>query len=374
MFPPLSVLYIHGLALLWGVYSGVQLLRLSTIRTWEVLVLHFLAFSFVYAFSFLLGLNLFWLFVVEIMSILIAAVIRPRQLRYGTLGKGEYLRAFHVGRRKAKLVETEADFDDIDVLVIRDRRGDQPTPIIENQDELVKAAIRSGLDVRYASDMLQEMHGYLEVHRSIEAGKVDLRQMRSFDRLKSIVDKTLAFILIAILLPIIIVIYIIVLLVDGKPVIFKQARLGKRGRDFDILKFRTYTMPQHGEVPALTRLGPFLRASHLDELPQLFNILRGEMSFIGPRPEWQMLSTVENAPADYWARTAVKPGLSGWAQVCYKPSTTKHMRMRKLGYDLYYINHRSFFLDALIYLRTVAALPRVLMVMFTRLRPKNLFR
>lgn len=107
---------------------------------------------------------------------------------------------------------------------------------------------------------------------------------------------------------------------------------------------------QNAEV---TWLGGYLRYFHIDELPQLINILRGEMAFVGPRPEWVLLTDEAEAPENYWLRLAVKPGMTGWAQVNYKPSYTKRMRQRKLGYDVYYINNRTFFLVSLIWMRTI---------------------
>jgi len=95
------------------------------------------------------------------------------------------------------------------------------------------------------------------------------------------------------------------------------------------------------------------RTLHFDEVPQLLNIIWGEMAFIGPRPEWILLTTPEKAPPNYWLRTTVRPGLTGWAQVNYLPSNSKEMRRMKLGYDLYYINNRSVLLDMLIWLRTI---------------------
>ena len=103
----------------------------------------------------------------------------------------------------------------------------------------------------------------------------------------------------------------------------------------------------------VTPIGQFLRAMHIDELPQLLNILKGDMAFVGPRPEWVLLTTPEEAPENYWMRQAVRPGLTGWAQVNYRPSNTRFRRRRKLGYDLFYINNRSVFLDVLIWFRTI---------------------
>jgi lipopolysaccharide/colanic/teichoic acid biosynthesis glycosyltransferase len=112
-----------------------------------------------------------------------------------------------------------------------------------------------------------------------------------------------------------------------------------------------YTQPGDGRV---TRVGRFLRATRLDELPQLWNVLRGDMSLIGPRAEWDRL--VERYERDipcYYFRHLVKPGITGWAQVNYPYGASAEDTARKLEYDLYYIRHFSFVLDASIVLKTI---------------------
>ena len=105
----------------------------------------------------------------------------------------------------------------------------------------------------------------------------------------------------------------------------------------------------------VTRVGRFLRATHIDELPQLFNILRGDMSLIGPRPERaEFISELEKTIPFYGYRLAVKPGLTGWAQVKYRYGRTGNDALIKLQYDLYYIKRQSFMLDLFIILKTVA--------------------
>ena len=109
----------------------------------------------------------------------------------------------------------------------------------------------------------------------------------------------------------------------------------------------------------ITRVGRFMRAIHLDELPQVFNILRGEMSLIGPRPEREeFASELEKANPLYRYRLAAKPGLTGWTQVNYGYGSTSQEELIKLQYDLYYIEHQSFVLDVLILLKTIVEVLR----------------
>jgi lipopolysaccharide/colanic/teichoic acid biosynthesis glycosyltransferase len=147
------------------------------------------------------------------------------------------------------------------------------------------------------------------------------------------------------------------------PIFYKQARLGRDGREFIIYKFRSmHTNSEFKGKPQwavegdarITRIGRFMRATHLDELPQVFNILRGDMSLIGPRPERQEFVTIlENSIPFYRCRLKVKPGLTGWAQVKYGYARSNQDALEKLQYDLYYIKHQSFMLDIFILLKTV---------------------
>lgn len=152
---------------------------------------------------------------------------------------------------------------------------------------------------------------------------------------------------------------------DRGPVFYSQIRMGYLGRPFRIYKFRTMAIDaERGGAQwaskrdaRVTFLGRFLRATRLDELPQFYNILRGDMSFVGPRPERpEMVEIIEKEVPFFRYRTLLKPGLSGWAQVNYPYGASIEDARRKLSYDLYYIKHASIFLDLVITLRTVIAM------------------
>jgi sugar transferase (PEP-CTERM system associated) len=145
------------------------------------------------------------------------------------------------------------------------------------------------------------------------------------------------------------------------PVLYRQTRVGEGGRHFRILKFRSMRVDaeQFGarwaeeDDPRITRVGAVLRKYRLDELPQIFNILRGEMSLVGPRPERPELEADLLRELPYYAeRYRVKPGLTGWAQIRYPYGASLHDAFEKLQYDLYYIKNYSLFLDLLILLQT----------------------
>lgn len=152
-----------------------------------------------------------------------------------------------------------------------------------------------------------------------------------------------------------------VVLESGRPVFYRQQRLGMGGRVFDVLKFRTMI---HGaetdgprwagkDDPRVTRAGRWLRRSRLDELPQVLSVLRGHMSLVGPRPERpEFAQQLDRLVPFYRTRLAVKPGLTGWAQVNTGYGESVDDAAMKLEYDLYYMKHRSLFFDVWIVLRT----------------------
>ncbi len=146
------------------------------------------------------------------------------------------------------------------------------------------------------------------------------------------------------------------------PLFYRQVRVGQGGRPFPLIKFRTMVEDAETDGPVwaqqaderVTRVGRVLRRLHLDELPQAINLLRGEMAFIGPRPERpEFVAQLEGVIPFYRARHAMRPGVTGWAQVNYRYGRSVEDAMIKLQYDLYYIRHCSLFLDALILVRTI---------------------
>jgi len=182
-----------------------------------------------------------------------------------------------------------------------------------------------------------------------------------FERLKRISDIGLSAFGLLLALPVFPLVAAAIWLDDRGPVFFRQPRVGRNRVLFDIIKLRTmragggggdaYT--QKGDS-RITRLGRFLRASRLDEVPQLWNVLAGDMSLIGPRAEWvRLVEEYEKQIPCYHFRHLVKPGITGWAQVNYPYGANLEDTMRKLEYDLYYIRYFSFVLDASIVLKTI---------------------
>ncbi|MFL5283184.1 MAG: sugar transferase [Rhodopila sp.] len=186
---------------------------------------------------------------------------------------------------------------------------------------------------------------------------------RSGAALKRCCDILIALVITLLTLPVMALAVVAIRLDSPGPIIYRQQRVGQFGRIFTVFKFRSMRIdaeacgkPRWAQTgdPRVTRVGRFIRASRIDELPQLANVLRGEMSLVGPRPERPLFveQLVQVIPF-YRQRAYVKPGLTGWAQVNYPYGASVEDAHEKLAYDLYYVKHRSFWLDLVILLRTV---------------------
>ncbi len=182
---------------------------------------------------------------------------------------------------------------------------------------------------------------------------------RFYDSAKRVLECAASILGLIVLSPLLLLIAFAVKLTSQGPVIFCQARIGKLGVPFTLYKFRVMVAKHDGTPvtspndPRFTAIGKFLNFTHLNELPQLWNVLKGDLSLIGPRPESTELVARYRSLPHYDLRHAVKPGITGWAQINYKPSASVEEAFVKLSYDLYYLAHRSFMLDLLILLRTV---------------------
>jgi lipopolysaccharide/colanic/teichoic acid biosynthesis glycosyltransferase len=206
----------------------------------------------------------------------------------------------------------------------------------------------------------------VEIDHLSETSFGSLVPARGYFHLKTLIDFMAVVLALPLLLPIMLVAGLCILADDGRPVFFRQRRIGHRGTPFHVFKFRTMRVDHKAAVdarqaamtgdldPRITRVGRFLRKSRIDELPQIFNILLAEMSWIGPRPEAEVLSHwyVGEIPF-YRYRHVVKPGISGWAQTNQGHVAKVEDIHRKLQYDFYYIKYFSPFLDLLILFKTL---------------------
>jgi sugar transferase (PEP-CTERM system associated) len=245
------------------------------------------------------------------------------------------------------------------VVGLSDRRGKLPV------EELLRAKM-AGVRVEDAATTYERVTGKIlldDLRPSWLIFSDGFRVSRVARLMKRSIDLALSLLLAVAALPLMALAALLVLLDDGRPVLYRQERVGENGRTFTLAKFRS--MRKDAEIGGkpiwakdgddrVTRIGGFLRKTRLDELPQLWNVVRGDMSFVGPRPERPFfVSQLSEAIPYYQQRHAVKPGLTGWAQVKYRYGSSLEDAMEKLRYDLYYIKHLSVFFDLTIVFDTV---------------------
>lgn len=183
-----------------------------------------------------------------------------------------------------------------------------------------------------------------------------------YEFFKRPIEVVLAVLLSIIILPITLIISLLITLTSRGPVIFRQTRSGESGREFNIYKFRTMKTDAEKDGPQwatpndtrITAIGNILRKTHLDELTQLINVIKGDLSFVGPRPERpEFISQLKKDVPYFELRLLVRPGITGWAQINYKYGASVEDSYEKLQYDMYYLKNRSLALDFLILLRTI---------------------
>ena len=251
------------------------------------------------------------------------------------------------------------DIDEIIVAVREQRGGVLPLRA------LLECRL-SGVQVTDLARFFERVHGRVP----IESLKVSwliygngFRQNWLRSVVKRMFDIAVAAILLPTALPLMLIVACLISLESGAPIIYKQERVGCRGRRFTLLKFRSMAHDAEKDGNAswasvndsrVTRIGRFMRRTRIDELPQLINVLKGEMSFVGPRPERPTFVAMLTEQIPFYAvRHSVKPGLTGWAQVRYTYGANVEESIKKLEYDLYYVKNHSLLLDLLVLLMTI---------------------
>ena len=228
------------------------------------------------------------------------------------------------------------------------------------------ACLPLGCRVRSVADFYEDVFRSVPV-RHVSAVWLLARGWDSSDHVreasKRLSDVGLALLLLLAGAPLVALVALVQRVVDPGPTFYVQTRVGRYGRPFRMLKLRTMRVDAEAagplwaapDDPRRTRLGALLRRTRLDELPQVVNILRGEMSFVGPRPERpEFVADLERAVPFYSWRHLVRPGLTGWAQINYPYGASLEDAERKLEFDLYYLRHVSLWTDAAIVLRTAS--------------------
>jgi exopolysaccharide biosynthesis polyprenyl glycosylphosphotransferase len=266
---------------------------------------------------------------------------------------------------------------EIDLLDIVNRLNVQEV-IVAIEDRLEKELFSLLIDCRANGIIVSWMPNHYEkLLRNVPIKHIDpawalqaLQDKPIFSRLSAAIKRLLDILMIFLAAPLCIVIVPLIALAirfdSPGPIFYRQTRSGVAGKPFSIIKFRTMVTDAEkdgkaqwakSDDPRVTRIGRFLRKARLDELPQLYNALKGEMSIVGPRPERpQFIETLEKEVSFYRTRLTVKPGITGWAQIHYDYGNSAEDALIKLQYDFYYIRHQSLGLDIYILFRTVIVL------------------
>src|SRR6266852_83377 len=243
------------------------------------------------------------------------------------------------------------------VLSLKERRGQTPLK------QLLRLKF-SGIAVEDAHTVSEQIDGRIRLEYLSPSWMILSEGFRKSSVLltfKRMLDVVVSLVVLILTLPIVCLVALAIWLESGSPVLFRQERIGLGGKPFEILKFRSMNHNAEEDGPKwaadgdlrVTRLGRILRKFRLDELPQVLNVLRGEMSFVGPRPERAIFCRLLEAETPFYAlRYSVRPGVTGWAQVKYQYGGSIEEAKTKLEYDLFYIKHFSLTLDLAILFET----------------------
>jgi len=245
------------------------------------------------------------------------------------------------------------------IVAMSDRRGGMPV-------RALLAARLSGVLIEDATSLLEKINGKIDVDHLYPSALIFSEGFRlnySFLLIRRIISFLVALIVLIICLPLIPIIGLAVKFSSPGPVFFRQQRVGQKNAVFTLYKFRTMRRDaeeQTGAVwagkndPRVTRVGGFLRRARLDEIPQLWNVLKGDMGFVGPRPERpEFVQWLSSKIPYYHMRHIIRPGVTGWAQVRYQYGASFEEAKEKLAYDLYYIKHMSLALDLFVMFESI---------------------
>jgi exopolysaccharide biosynthesis polyprenyl glycosylphosphotransferase len=246
--------------------------------------------------------------------------------------------------------------------VVADLRADLP----DAWERFITGCVLAGLPVYNVKQILESLTGRVAIEHLSENTLGSLNPNQVYFSVKQAIDRLGALAMLVLGAPLLLAIALAIRLESPGPALFRQERMGYRGTTFTLYKFRTMQAEDkrgisdkekavtHEGDPRITRLGRFLRRTRLDELPQAINILRGEMSWIGPRPEAVVLSRWYEAELPFYPyRHIVRPGITGWAQVNQGHVASVRDVHEKLYYDFYYIKNFSPWLDLVVVLRTI---------------------
>ncbi len=245
------------------------------------------------------------------------------------------------------------------VIALYERRGQLPV------ESLLNLRVQ-GVEVVDGASFYEEISGKILIHAVRPSNLIfgeGFSHLNFARIIKRGLDISLSSLGLVLAVPFFMILSILIKLDSKGPVFYRQERVGEKGKPFMLVKFRSMRHDaelRSGPVwarrddPRVTRIGRFMRSKRLDEIPQLINVFKGEMSFVGPRPERAVfVDQLRRGIPFYSLRFSVKPGVTGWAQVKYRYGATEKDALEKLQYDLYYIKHLSFFLDITIIFETL---------------------
>ena len=277
-----------------------------------------------------------------------------------------------VGWKGESEVHGRPDYFSADLRAFRGPRPGIDRVVVAMEDRRESMPVRELLDLRLcgvvienSSSLMERLSGKLPLdglNPSVLIFTEGFRMSTSQQLFRRLLSFAVSFIALTICLPFLPLIILAVRLSSPGPIFFSQTRVGQRGRLFTAYKFRT--MRQDSEAqgavwaskddPRVTRAGRYLRNTRLDEIPQLWNVLRGDMAFVGPRPERpEFVQWLSQEIPFYDLRHMIRPGITGWAQVRYRYGASLEETKHKLEYDLYYVKHQSIGLDLLIMFETI---------------------
>jgi sugar transferase (PEP-CTERM system associated) len=245
------------------------------------------------------------------------------------------------------------------IVAVQDRREAAP------MEELLKLRLR-GVHIEEATTWLEKISGRIEVENLYPSWIIYAQGFRfssTFRIFRRLLAFTVSLIGLLLSLPLMPFVLLAIKLDSSGPVLYRQKRVGRGGETFYCYKFRTMRQDAEADTgptwaldndPRITRIGKFLRTSRLDEIPQLWCVLKGDMAFVGPRPERpEFVEWLTTQLPYYGVRHMVRPGITGWAQVRYKYGNTIEDAKEKLQYDLFYIKNASLGLDVFIMFQTI---------------------
>lgn len=283
---------------------------------------------------------------------------RYRQLKIGVVPVGNALNMESHSRIELRLLVSAVPDGVRYDAIVADLRSDS---LGAKWERFLAECTLCRIPVYHVRQIQESMTGKVRVDHLSENEFGSLMPSAIYSNVKRVIDLVGALLLLPPCIPIMLVTAVLIRKESEGPALFRQKRMGYRGKPFEVYKFRSMYVGKAGkgftdgeDDPRITRVGKIIRKYRIDELPQLFNVIKGEMSFIGPRPESMELSEWYEKDVPFFRyRHVVRPGISGWAQVEQGYAAEVEGMIEKLQYDFYYIKHFSLWLDVLVLFKTV---------------------